>query len=380
MTDPTSAAELRARAAAVLDAHWTEHGYCVPNPTTYPWQWLWDSCFHALVWAAVDDERAVVELASCLADVDDDGFVPHMRYAPDPDAATSFWGRRATSSITQPPMYGHAVAELVGRGMDVPELVVERATAGLRFLLRRRARSTGGLVRVVHPWETGCDDSPRWDRWRPDPDDVPAWRATKGALLATVERSAGGAPLANPAFDCAPAGFSALVAWNARELADVTGDDALRHAGDELAELVDARWDGRTWVDDGDAAGGSGAIDTLDGLLPALLGGPHAQEAVARLADSASFAAPHGPRGVSAAEACYRSDAYWRGPVWPQLAYLSVLAATRVGSSVVAPSVSTTTRSGAVASGWAEYWDPETGAGLGAVPQSWTGVAALLPD
>ena len=37
-------------------------GFCVPNPTTYPWQWLWDSCFHAVVWAHLGDERAVVEL------------------------------------------------------------------------------------------------------------------------------------------------------------------------------------------------------------------------------------------------------------------------------------------------------------------------------
>ena len=46
------------RARAVLEAHWTAHGYCVPNPTTYPWQWLWDSCFHAVAWAALGDERA----------------------------------------------------------------------------------------------------------------------------------------------------------------------------------------------------------------------------------------------------------------------------------------------------------------------------------
>jgi hypothetical protein len=33
---------------------------------------------------------------------------------------------------------------------------------------------------------------------------------------------------------------------------------------------------------------------------------------------------------------------------------------------------------GAVASGWAEYWNPETGGGLGARPQSWTGLVLRM--
>jgi len=37
-----------------------------------------------------------------------------------------------------------------------------------------------------------------------------------------------------------------------------------------------------------------------------------------------------------------------------------------------------TTVAGAWASGMAEYWNPDTGAGLGAIPQSWTGLALVL--
>ena len=39
------------------------------------------------------------------------------------------------------------------------------------------------------------------------------------------------------------------------------------------------------------------------------------------------------------------------------------------------------TIAGALVSGWAEYWNPHTGAGLGAAPQSWTSlVAAMVPE
>jgi len=33
---------------------------------------------------------------------------------------------------------------------------------------------------------------------------------------------------------------------------------------------------------------------------------------------------------------------------------------------------------GAVESSWAEYWDPDDGTGLGASPQSWAALAALV--
>ena len=33
---------------------------------------------------------------------------------------------------------------------------------------------------------------------------------------------------------------------------------------------------------------------------------------------------------------------------------------------------------GAMASGWAEYWDADDGTGLGAAPQSWAALAAVV--
>lgn len=385
----------------MLEAHWTSHGYCVPNPGTYPWLWLWDSCFHAITWAALEDERAAVELDAVLAGAFTDGFVPHMRYAPDPDAATSFWGTRATSSITQPPMYGHAVAELTRRGFPVAPSTVDAATAGLRWLLDHRARLPSGLLVLAHPWESGCDDSPRWDHWRDDPS-VDRWRQTKATLVKTSERAASGAPIANAAFRAASVGFNALVAFNARELAAVTGDERLQRSADELADALDARWNGSTWVDDGDAASGSGAVPTLDALLPALLGGPHTDTALAQLEDPTRFATPYGPAGVAVGHPTFDPATYWRGPAWPQLGYLCWVAETRTrsplgrsessssapaeaggGGGGVADGASARRLAdalvrGVVASGWSEYWNPLDGTGLGASPQSWASLAAVV--
>ncbi|MEZ5229855.1 MAG: hypothetical protein R2710_25290 [Acidimicrobiales bacterium] len=124
---------------ALMHAAWRDEGFCVPNDSVYPFQWLWDSCFHALVWAELDDPRALTEIRSALANQDPaTGFVPHLTYWARPDHHASFWGRELTSSITQPPMYGHALARLVDHGVDIDDDTFARARAGLRHLLGRR--------------------------------------------------------------------------------------------------------------------------------------------------------------------------------------------------------------------------------------------------
>lgn len=353
----------------------------MPNPARYPWQWLWDSCFHSVVWAHLGDERAVAELERALSPIDADGFVPHVRYAGAPSPHADLWGRSATSSISQPPMFGHALAEIVRCGMELPEAVLEAATTGMRFWLRRRRRSPGGLVELVHPWESGCDDSPRWDDLL-GPREPGAWFRRKGELMASVERSAGGAPLANPAFPVASAGFNALVAFNAAELAGLTGDADLAGAAGELGEALDARWDPEraTWVDDGPTAGGSGRIRTLDGLLGVLVSSRHAGAALESLTDGAAHGAPFGPTGVHRAEAGFEPRTYWRGSAWPQLNYLCWVAGVRSsepsGSSVAA-ALRRSMVAGAATSGFAEHWDPDSGEPLGAVPQSWSTLALV---
>ena len=225
-------------------------------------------------------------------------------------------------------MFGHALAALARAGVDLPDELLDRATLGVRFLLERRRRSPGGLVELCHPWESGCDDSPRWDgvlagAWTPA-----SWFAAKGTLLQTIERSSSGAPVANPAFAVGSVSFTALVAWNALELSSVTGDAALRSQALTLVEELADRWDPdlAAWVDDGPTAAGSGRVRTLEALLPLLV--IPRPDAFAQLVDPGAFGAPCGPRGVHGEEPTFDPTRYWRGPAWPQLTYRLWVAAT----------------------------------------------------
>ena len=371
------------QASAVLEAHWREPGFCVPNATTYPWQWLWDSCFHAICWAHLGrDDRAITELRNALAHQAPDGFVPHMTYWQDGSTHADFWGRPGVSAITQPPMYGHALAELVRLGVALPDELVDRARRGLEFLLTDRHRDGLGPV-LVHPWESGCDDSARWDAWCPMPWTFDRWKVVKGELVDALVDPPDRSPRASARFEVASAGFGALVAFNARELATVVGDDGLEAAAAAVVTALDTRWDGEhgTWLD-AVAVGptSTAGVRTLDALLPLLVSVDTiaVDAAWEQVVDDGAFGGPFGPAATHRDEPTFDPHAYWRGPAWPQLTYLLWVAAGRRGEDALATDLAGRLVAGAERSGFAEYWDPDTGRGLGAIPQSWAALAAVV--
>ena len=379
---PADPAALRRIAAGVMELHWRpEHGYTVPHSRTYPWLWLWDSCFHALIWDALDDDRAVTELTSLFHWQSPDGFIPHMANFPAESATAEIWGPTGRSAITQPPMYGHAMRVLASRGRDV-QLLLGPALRGFRYLFDRR-QAPCGLIRVYHPWETGADDSPRFDFGRRPPYHRSRWDDVHYKLVGALDVRDCEA-VGSTAFDLCPASFNALVAWNAREVGDLLGDRWLQAEAARLAETIDAvMWseEEQTWCDVWPDGTPTSSVRVVDALLPALVTTDADRAAwVLRVAtDPAGFGLPFGPAQVHPAEESYEANCYWRGPSWPSLTYLLWRAAAERGLVIEADRLASMLRDGAAASGFAEYWNAATGAGLGAVPQSWA-CLAIVPD
>jgi hypothetical protein len=369
-----------AESRGVLERNWVaEHGFTMPNRRKYPWQWLWDSCFHAIAWSALGDARCRTELESLFDLQLASGFLPHMGYQSDPARSLELWHSEGRSDITQPPMYGHALSVLTARGFAVEHLY-EPAAAALRYLFERRRDPVSGLIRVLHPWESGCDDSPRWDGWDSRPFSERRWNARKRELVRSIVLE-DGAAFSNANFEVGSAGFSALVAFNAQELAVLTGDAALLESAAELSGAIDARWleDKRTWSDARVQGPGSGAsARTLDGLFAVLVSDDerYVEAAFAEVFQAARFWRAHGPSGVAADDPSYDPRRYWRGDAWPQEIYLLMVAARRRGSEQAARRLAQRLVLGCVRSDFAERWDPETGAALGAVPQGWAALAS----
>jgi hypothetical protein len=368
-------------AARVLEQAWQDDvGYCRPHRRNYPHLWMWDSCFHAIAWAALGDARALRELDSVFSGQRPDGFLPHMRY-----------GRRTkprgpipgVSSFTQPPVYARALRAAAQAGLAPPAALIDRARRALESLWRDRLRD--GLLVVVHPWETGLDDSPRWDSW------VGAsawqrrrWTRSDAELVDATVFADDGRAVDSRRFVVASASFNAIAADAALLLGDLAADDAWRARGRELAAAVDARcWDPREamWRDI-DYLGDNDSVrtPTADGVLPALVtpNGERALAALSQLGEGGRFFAPYGPAFVPPSHPAYRPDRYWRGPAWPQLNYLYERAALAAGAGDLARDIAQRSRAAVLRARFSEYWNPENGKGLGARPQTWSAVVAAM--
>ncbi len=147
-------------------------GFTVPNGRVYPFQWNWDSAFVALGFATFDLDRAWRELETLFEGQWEDGMVPHIvfrapaeGYYPGPEA----WGiqrQPLTSGISQPPVAATAARVLhdlsAGDAARITALF-PKLFASHRWWHEIRDPDGTGLVTMVHPWESGRDNSPDWD-------------------------------------------------------------------------------------------------------------------------------------------------------------------------------------------------------------------------
>lgn len=423
-------AELWRSAVGVLERNW-EQGWTVPSRRLYPHQWSWDSAFIAIGWARVAPERARQELVSLFDAQWSDGRVPQIvfnpatprdAYFPGPD----FWRSREvpeapareTSGIIQPPVHAAAAwavyrADPLGGRHFLRELY-PRLCAQHDYL--RRCRTNGdGLAVIVHPWESGLDNSPSWDSELENvpvgeggPETVPGRRrdldhAEPGErptdldyarYIALVEayrdhgyRDAEALP-SHPFVVTDPL-FNTLLAWSEEALARIArviGLPARPHRK-RAAQLRDAMlatlYDPHvgTFVALGRDGHHAGAAHSIGGIVPIMLDLP--PEIVHSLVVHAG-----GPRfalsdrmplpSYDRTHPGFDSTRYWRGPAWINTSWLVLRGLERHGLRDEAAMLRSALVSAVRRSGFREYFDPIAGTGHGCSDFSWT--AALVLD
>ena len=207
--DPSFApTQLAARAAYLLRGN--DLGVMTTAaPLLYPHMWSWDAAFVAIGLAPLSVERAVVELDTLLSAQWANGMIPHIVFANGVDGyfpgparwATSALAANAprtrhTSGITQPPVHAIAVQRILDhartRGRStraVAEAFLDRRWADLvrwhRWLAEARDPNSRGRVTLYHGWESGMDNSPRWDSAYANviPGNVPEYQREDNAIV-----------------------------------------------------------------------------------------------------------------------------------------------------------------------------------------------------
>jgi glycogen debranching enzyme len=164
-------------AQAVLNTN-DRGNFTIPASGIYPHQWLWDSCFIAIGQRHFDVDRAKLEILSLLRAQWKNGMLPHMIFSPGVKQARYHGDWQSwlspfspddvsTSGITQPPMVAEAIVR-IGEKLPVTERhrwyrqVWPNLIAYHKWLYAERDPHGEGLALLIHPWETGMDNTPPW--------------------------------------------------------------------------------------------------------------------------------------------------------------------------------------------------------------------------
>ena len=151
-------------------------GYTLPtNNELYPAQWNWDSAFIALGYSYFNMEYAIEELEKLISGQWDDGMIPHILFHDNdesyfPNHKTWDCGNKVPSSgITQPPIIATIIKKIVDQNkldksqMKRMEIIIKKLKKYLDWFYNYRDTNKIGLAAIIHPWESGLDNSPIWD-------------------------------------------------------------------------------------------------------------------------------------------------------------------------------------------------------------------------
>ena len=399
-----------------------------PGPHQYPHQWNWDSALIALGLSHFDLPRAHLEIRSLLSGQWQDGMIPSVvyhsapsDYFPDP----RFWQIEnspsappvPTTGITQPPLLATVVRTIDARD-PYPDFLREVYPSLLRWhrwLHTARDADGSALACIIHPWESGTDDSPRWLHLFEaiHPEALPEFQRGDTRYVAATERpnrseyerfiylidvfrKLNYSPsdlLAHSPFLAQDVLFNAILYradQDLRALAEGLGEST--HEIDGWLDRVQQNFDTRFWDEDAGLyydydmrAGKRIQVNTASSFLPLFAGLPSSEQARRLVEGHLQNPVEYAPRGdvghwvttTAKIEPTWEPRRYWRGPVWVIMNWFIMEGLERYGYEDLAESIRKDTLSLIETNSFREYYDARDGSGCGSVDFSWSAALAL---
>jgi hypothetical protein len=406
--DPDRRARLRAAAEGVLRRNWREgryrdgtpYAFTCPSTPRYRHQWYWDSCFHAIVWRHFDPPRARAELRTLLRAGRLDGFIPHTvfwdwparwRRAPFYGTHTVF-GDRATAT-TQTPLIALAWELVADASPDDPGFRTEALDAlrlHYEWLERERDPDGDGLITIIHPDESGMDDSPKYDgvfRWMRHDRPGYFWLIERNRRLGYDARRIASKYEEHVEDVLVNVAYAMSLRSLARLLGESEGGAHNRRAARTEAALLDRCWDEKRglFLDLAGSRERRVEVSTWSALAPLALEGVP-EDIRRRLAEEhvlhpRRYGAAFGIPSVSQDEPAFNPgfDRWrcWRGPSWVNTAWLLVPPLARLGYVEEAERIVLSLVIASERHGLREYYHPGTGRGHAA---RHFGMSTLLAD
>jgi len=430
---------MAARAAYVLRGNSGE-GMTRAAPDLYPHQWSWDAAFVAVGLAHLDVGRACTEIDGLFAGQWRTGMIPHIVFDPDessyfpgPDRwACSTFSADApaapqTSGICQPPVHALAVERILSiaerRGGDAAEAAAgwlpgayRRLLQWHRYLATHRDPDGEGLLTIYHGWESGMDNSPRWDAVYAGVsvgDSLPPYQRRDIAVVTDASQRPSQSEYdrylwiveelkragyedsrirSSASFLSTDVFMSAIFAAANEALARLAvrvgaseGDELQGYAARFRKGVADSVDEGTGLATDRNLrTGESTPVETVAGFAPLLCGGldDQAESRLLALLESDRWTGhPDLSHRVlpstSPESADFRPRTYWRGPSWPVVNWLFAWTLHHRGQVGAAGRIRAAALAELGDGALAEYYEPVTAEPLGSFDQSWTAAAAL---
>lgn len=427
------------KAMKVLEENWLDLGnglgFTMPSDCLYPFQWNWDSGFIAYAYAHIAPSKALSEMRALFSGQWDNGFLPHMvfhkkhaNYFPGPDVWNCKSGSNVprglhTSGITQPPVVALTIWHLYEivketdeeHALEILREFYPKILHCHRHLKATRDPENSGLITIMHPWESGLDNSPRWDEAL---EQVESMDMSQFDRHDTACVSADTRPsdeeygkylylvtlMRNECYDHAamyddfPFKIKDIIFSSIFQIANSKLLKMATELGEQLPEAEE--WmqqfgtsiSSRCWHKDDqffyDIDLTTNTLITkksVAGLSPLMTDAITADQrtAVMKHLFGGEFCgdgacpfnlAPSTPLK----EAFFNPNLYWRGPIWINMNWLLWHALRDHGETEKAQAMKQAMLQLVTENGFWEYYNPETGKGLGATNFSWT--AALVID
>ena len=418
---------LRDSAIAVLRLNDTGV-FTKPGPHQYPHQWNWDSALIALGLSHFDLPRAQLEIRSLLSGQWQDGMVPSVVYHAVPSdyfPNPQFWQIEnspsappvPTTGITQPPLLATVVRMIDTRHADADfdREVYPSLLRWHRWLHTDRDADGSALACIIHPWESGTDDSPRWLHLFEaiHPQALPEFQRGDTRYVAATERPnrseyerfiylinifrnlnyEPGELLAHSPFLAQDVLFNAILYRADEDLRALIV--SLGEPTDEIdgwLHRVQHSFDKRFWDEraglyyDYDVRSGKPIpVNTASTFLPLFAGLPTREQAQrlvdGHLLDPVEYAPKadvrHWVTTTAKTEPTWEARRYWRGPVWVIMNWFILDGLKRYGYDELAETIRQDTLHLIETNGFREYYDARDGSGCGSVDFSWSAALAL---
>jgi len=362
------------------------------NPIYANMQAFWDSCFHAYILASIEPEIAKKEIIALVTNMNEDVFIPHMiyftgkgKFVPDnyKSILDSFWSSSYQSDLLQPPILALAVNRIFEKTQDEEFLIqiLPKLQKYYRYLSETRDHDKDGLLSIIHSWESGWDNSQRWDSLynikkgqRQEIDKQKAYLIKEYQKVDWKIEEIFDLGL----FVIKPVDFNVLYAWNMEILSDMCEHVNLNNsffkeqAHKTTQAIFKKMFDGEAFYDL-DLDNNLSEVHSAAMFFPMLLNHQFNYTDIINnyLKNDQHFSSPNGVPSTSLSHPLHSSNEYWRGNIWIQINWLIFRGLLFQKRSELATDLAKRIIRLLYNNGFWEYFNPQTGKGLGAGNYSW---------